>query len=86
MGLATLAAMWRCPKLGFLGACIFAILAPTMSIVPVTTQVMALHRMYLPLAVVATAVVLGCYAALKALAQRKWISRGSERSPWAEGS
>ena len=42
---------------GFLGACFFAILAPT-CLVPVATQVMAEHRMYLPLAAVVAAVVL----------------------------
>ena len=59
LGLATLVALWRWPKIGFLGAWFFAILAPTSSIVPVATQVVAEHRMYLPLAAVVTAVTLG---------------------------
>jgi tetratricopeptide (TPR) repeat protein len=50
--------------LGFCGAAFFAILAPT-SIVPVTTQVMAEHRMYLPLAPVVAAVVIGGYSLLR---------------------
>ena len=61
LGLATLVALWRWPKIGFLGAWFFAILAPTSSIVPVATQVMAEHRMYLPLAAVVTAVSLAGY-------------------------
>jgi tetratricopeptide (TPR) repeat protein len=60
---ATLAALWRRPALGFCGAWFFAILAPTSSIVPVATQTMAEHRMYLPLAAVVTLAVLGLLAA-----------------------
>jgi Flp pilus assembly protein TadD len=52
LGILTLLALWRWPKVGFLGACFFALLAPTSSIVPVHTQTMAEHRMYLPLAAV----------------------------------
>jgi hypothetical protein len=52
------ALVWR-PALGFLGAAFFAILAPSSSFVPVATQTMAEHRMYLPLAPVAVLVVLG---------------------------
>ena len=38
LALATVAALWRWPKAGFLGACFFGLLAPTSSIVPVVTQ------------------------------------------------
>jgi protein O-mannosyl-transferase len=54
-GAATLWALWRNRTEGFLGACFFLLLAPSSSIVPVATQTMAEHRMYLPLA---TAVLL----------------------------
>lgn len=37
---------------GFLGVAFFALLAPSSSIVPLTTQTVAEHRMYLPLALV----------------------------------
>jgi len=47
----TLWALWRRPALGFLGAWFFAILAPT-SLVPVATQPLAEHRVYLSLAAV----------------------------------
>lgn len=40
------------PLLGFAGAMFFAVLAPTSSFVPVATQTMAEHRMYLSLGVV----------------------------------
>jgi tetratricopeptide (TPR) repeat protein len=46
---ATLVALVRRPVCGFLGFWFFGILAPT-SLVPVATQTMAEHRMYLPLA------------------------------------
>ena len=46
-------AWWRRPAAGFLGAWFFIILAPSSSVVPVATQTMAEHRMYLPLAAVA---------------------------------
>ena len=55
-------AVWRRPALGFLGAWFFAILAPTSSIVPIATQTMAEHRMYLPLAAVVLAGLLALHA------------------------
>lgn len=45
-------ATWRHPRVGWLGFAFFAILSPSSSIVPLTTQTMAEHRMYLPLAAV----------------------------------
>jgi Flp pilus assembly protein TadD len=64
----TAIALWRWPVVGFAGAWIFLILAPTTSIVPVAGQPMAEHRMYLPLAAVIGLIVLGLY---------KWIGRRS---------
>ena len=55
---ATVYALFRRPRAGFLGAWFFVILAPTSSAIPVITQTVAEHRMYLPLAAVTTAVVL----------------------------
>lgn len=51
------------PALGFLAAWFFVILAPT-SVVPGTIQMMAEHRMYLPLAAVLAAVLMGAYKLL----------------------
>lgn len=48
----TLWALVRRPLLGLAGAAFFLILAPSSSFVPLVTQTMAEHRMYLPLAVV----------------------------------
>jgi protein O-mannosyl-transferase len=58
---ATLLALWRRPVIGFAGAWFFAILAPSSSVVPLTTQTMAEHRMYLPLIAVVAAAVLGLH-------------------------
>jgi protein O-mannosyl-transferase len=47
---ATMFALRRWPAIGFLGALFFLTLAPTSSIVPITSEVGAERRMYLPLA------------------------------------
>jgi tetratricopeptide (TPR) repeat protein len=46
----TVIALKKRPLLGFLGAAFFLILAPSSSVLPVVSQTMAEHRMYLPLA------------------------------------
>jgi tetratricopeptide (TPR) repeat protein len=53
------AAGWR--PAGFAGFCFFALLAPTSSVIPVATQTMAEHRMYLPLAAVLAGLVLAVW-------------------------
>lgn len=59
--IGTVVALWRRPMMGFLGAWFFAILAPSSSVVPVASQTIAEHRMYLPLVAMVAAVVLGIY-------------------------
>ena len=61
---ATLVALRKIPAAGFLGAWFFAILAPT-SLVPGTMQMIVEHRMYLPLAAVLAALVLGLHSAFR---------------------
>ena len=56
---ATLWALWRRPVWGFAGAWFFGILAPSSSIVPVVTQTLAEHRMYLPLVAPVGVLVVG---------------------------
>jgi protein O-mannosyl-transferase len=51
----TIWALVRRPILGFVGAAFFLILAPSSSVVPLVTQTMAEHRMYLPLALLISA-------------------------------
>jgi len=61
---ATLVALWRWPVWGFLGGWFFAILAPT-SLVPGTIQMIVEHRMYLPLAALIAAAVVGLHGLLR---------------------
>src|SRR5205085_4588724 len=56
---ATIVALVRNPPVGFLGAWFFLTLAPTSSVMPISTEVGAERRMYLPLiAIVVLAVTL----------------------------
>jgi Flp pilus assembly protein TadD len=64
---ASVVGTMRGSKLGFLGFWFFAILAPTSSIVPVSTELMAEHRVYLSLAAVACLVALAGHALLERL-------------------
>lgn len=96
---ATIWALVRRPAAGFLGACFFLLLAPSSSFVPLTTQTIAEHRMYLPLAVLVLLVVLAlrrlpgaltetfCFACFVALAfgtiRRITVYR-TEMSLWTE--
>jgi protein O-mannosyl-transferase len=65
---ATAWALVRKPAVGFLGAAFFLILAPSSSVIPVATEVMAEHRMYLPLIPVVVLVVLGIH---------RWLGRAA---------
>lgn len=56
---ATVAGLVRAPALGFVGAWFLLTIAPSSSVIPVSTEIMAEHRMYLPLAAVVALVVLG---------------------------
>lgn len=59
---ATAYATVRQPKLGFAGCWFFGILAPSSSVVPLATQTMAEHRMYLPSIAVVVLAVVGLFA------------------------
>ena len=68
-------ALVRRPVLGFAGAWFFVILSPSSSFVPLVTQTMAEHRMYLPLAAV---VVPGAVALFVRLGARAaWVLGGA---------
>lgn len=77
--LGTVVALWRRPWIGFLGLWFFAILAPTSSVVPLITQTIAEHRMYLPLAAVVTLCTLAGYGAWNALWSRFSAKEGAHR-------
>lgn len=59
---ATVYATIRRPKLGFAGCWFFGLLAPSSSIIPLTTQTIAEHRMYLPLIPVAALAAVGLFS------------------------
>jgi tetratricopeptide (TPR) repeat protein len=77
-------ALWRRRRIGFLAGSFFLILAPTSSIVPITTQTGAEHRMYLPLAVMVTLIVVAGYLGWERLLPRLVTTRaGRRRLGWA---
>ena len=59
----------------FLGIWFFGILAPTSSVIPVSTELIAEHRAYLSLAAVTTLVALGGYTAITALGRTLGLKR-----------
>jgi len=67
---ATAFALVRRPQLSFLGAWFFVILAPSSSVIPVVTQTVAEHRMYLSLAALVAGAVL---LAHRWLGRRYWM-------------
>lgn len=72
--LAAVGWLWRrWPAGGFLGAAFFLLLAPSSSFVPVVTQTIAEHRMYLALAVPLIAVAVGLR---RGLGPRGWVVLG----------
>ena len=77
---ATAVALVRKPRIGFLGAWFFLTLAPTSSIVPISTEVGAERRMYLPLiaiVVLAVMVVVRAVRRLEGSKVRRFGVRGS---------
>jgi Tfp pilus assembly protein PilF len=66
----TVAALRRHPWVGFLAFWFFAVLAPSSSFVPIATEPMAEHRMYLPLAAVSILLVAAIFAVLTRLLPR----------------
>ena len=67
---ASVAGLWRGRAAGYLGIFFFAVLAPSSSFVPVATQTMNEHRMYLPLAALAVLFVGGVYSWL---GRKSWL-------------
>jgi Flp pilus assembly protein TadD len=57
--LVTIWAIWKRPKLGFLGAWFFGILVPSSGFVPIATELVAEHRMYLSLIAVISLIFIG---------------------------
>ncbi|MFT3784094.1 MAG: tetratricopeptide repeat protein [Nibricoccus sp.] len=61
VGMVSVIAIAKRSSWGVAAFCFFALLAPSSSVVPVMTQTMAEHRMYLPLAAIVVACVLVVY-------------------------
>ncbi len=69
--LATVAALRKMPLVGFLGVWFFITLSPSSSFVPISTEVAAERRMYLPLMAVVVTLVVASY----------WLSKKQQRLP-----
>jgi tetratricopeptide (TPR) repeat protein len=65
LAVATMVALMRSPRVGFLGLWLFVTLAPASSIVPIPTEVGAERRMYLPLMAVICLLVVAAAALWK---------------------
>ena len=76
----TVGALARGHGLGFVGACFFLVLAPTSSFVPITTEVAAERRMYLSLAAVVAAAVIGCHTVMTYLSRRLLLTPRGRRA------
>jgi protein O-mannosyl-transferase len=66
----SVSALIRRPRLGFPAIAFFALLAPSSSFIPIATEPVAEHRMYLPLAAVSALVAVAVFAALARFAPR----------------
>ncbi len=75
VGIIVLILLWRNRPIGFLGAWVFAILAPTFA-VPIVLEMAAERRMYLPLVALVVPVVVGGYLVVQWL-QKRWTSARS---------
>lgn len=79
LGVLALLVLWalaRHPKWGFLGAWFFLAIAPSSSAVPILDLAFE-HRMYLPLASLVVAAVVGSYLAMVRLAARRSSPRSA---------
>jgi tetratricopeptide (TPR) repeat protein len=73
LALATLAGLRRRPAAAFPAAWFFLILAPTSSVVPIVSELVAEKRMYLPLAGLVPGAVAALFLAGRALARRTGV-------------
>jgi tetratricopeptide (TPR) repeat protein len=85
LGIGAIVLVWRGSAVGFLGACVFLILSPTLA-VPIIKEVAVERRMYLALAAILTLVIVGAYRLLQTVARTQATAStepGSERWPLA---
>lgn len=69
----TVASLWRRSPLAIPGAWFFLILAPSSSFVPINSETMAEHRMYLPLAAVSVLAVTAAYVGFGRRSLWAWL-------------
>jgi protein O-mannosyl-transferase len=81
----TAVALVRWPAIGFLGAMFFLTLAPTSSIVPITSEVGAERRMYLPLAAL-TVLAVSLGSLLLDQLRKRWPARSNVLAIAAAGA
>jgi len=72
---AAAVAFIRWPRVGFLGAWFFVTLAPTSSIIPISTEVGAERRMYLPLMALVALLVAGAQRLTRHPSHRRTLGR-----------
>jgi tetratricopeptide (TPR) repeat protein len=72
---ATVVGVWRRLPAAFAGAVFFLVLAPTSSVVPIPTELVAERRMYVPLAALVALAVVGARRGLVRLAGESASSR-----------
>ncbi len=71
---ATVWALFKSPSIGFLGSSFFILLAPSSSFIPLATDPVAEHRMYLPLVPVVVLVVTALHRRLGRAASPIWMA------------
>ncbi len=74
---ATVALVVRRHPAAFPAACVFLVLAPSSSVLPIATEVAAEHRMYLPLAAVVAALVVAVFVLGRRLSARALGNAGA---------
>ena len=82
--LGVVVALFKKPAVGFAGACFFMILAPSSSFLPIVTERVSYHRMYLPMAAVTAVVVCGAFVLGRSVL-KKLIRRDADRVTWGWG-
>lgn len=73
LAIGTVLALVRRQPIGLAGAWFFLILAPSSSIIPVSTEVAAEHRMYLPLAAILAVLIVGIWIVVRSKAMRSAV-------------
>jgi len=72
LGILTLALLWRNTPTGYLLTLVFAALSPTF-VVPITTEMAAERRMYLPLAALVVLLIIGAHRLAEVLLARRAV-------------